>query len=59
MQILKRTNRYLVKDEDGRALRAFPTKPEAIQWMTGGETLVVLDKPATIDLTAIVGEAPF
>lgn len=51
--------RYLVKDEDGLALRAFRTKQEAINWMTKGETLVVLPKPPKVDLIALVGEAPF
>ena len=51
--------RYLVKDEDGFPIRAFRTKKEALAFMAKGETLVILPKPAKVDLFALVGEAPF
>ena len=48
--------RFLVRDEDGLAIRRFHTKAEAVRFLQAGWTIEVR-KPAKPDLMAELGEA--
>lgn len=61
MVISRTVYKYLLKDEDGVALRKFASKLEATPYLTSGMTLVALPKQASIyeQCMLTVGEAPF
>jgi hypothetical protein len=61
MVISRTVYKYLLKDEDGVALRKFASKLEATPYLTDGMTLVALPKQASIyeQCLLTVGEAPF
>lgn len=61
MAISRTVYKYLLKDEDGVALRKFASKLEATPYLTKGMTLVALPKGVSIyeQCLLTVGEAPF
>ena len=61
MAISRTVYKYILKDEDGVALRKFASKLEATPYLTSGMDLVALPKQASIyeQSLATVGEAPF
>ena len=61
MAISRTVYKFILKDEDGVALRKFASKLEATPYLTTGMTLVALPKQPSIyeQALATVGEAPF
>jgi hypothetical protein len=61
MAIATTVYKFLLKDEDGVALRKFASKLEATPYLTSGMTLVPLPKQASVyeQCMLTVGEAPF
>ena len=61
MAIATTVYKFILKDEDGVALRKFASKLEATPYLTTGMTLVALPKQTSIyeQAMATVGEAPF